>query len=1044
MSFVHNLTPRPRWHRLYFALAALSIVTVGASAYLGARLLNVYTESVRVNQDLANRSATYRNLGALAARVNAPGNDVFESHDVRLEEQRLKESLDRFEAGIRNARNEFKPHAKWDSRLAADLAAVERAMGEMVSEAREIFRHSDRSRQDLAGQQMATMDQKFARLNTTLLELQSDVSQMQKENFEAELGTARSLRRYEYIVAAGVVLMVLGTGMYGNRLSRVAAADEETEKSIRALEQSVGHFRTLAEAIPQMVWTIDSDGRVDYINKRWSDYTGQTLDDAQNGWPKVVHPDDRANVQSQWLLADRKLEAFSCEYRILCVSDGAYRWHLARMVPMLDAAGNLVRWFGSATEIEAQKQVEQMMRTSKARLEQAVVERTSELVDANRALRESELVALRARENAEAASIAKSEFLANMSHEIRTPMNGVLGMLELALDGELSRDQRDYVETARNSADNLVDIINDILDFSKIEAGRLALDISDFRLTESLNDAIGALGLSADEKGLELVLEIAPDVPDALIGDAGRLRQTLVNLVGNAIKFSELGEVLLRVTVATLAEDLIVLRFSIIDTGIGIDPEDQERVFEAFQQADSSTTRRFGGTGLGLAISARLVGMMGGQITLSSEFGKGSTFEFCAHFGLQPPTGEGALQPADRSMSGLSALVVDDNTTNRRILDGMLSGWGMKVRLASSAEEALEILASGSTRQFDLLVTDFHMPGLNGLELVEHIQRMPDLVFPTVLMLSSARSLQDVPSARMLGISARLTKPVRRAALHTAITRALRQPGHSEPPLVDAMNKAHTRGGLSVLIAEDNPVNQKLAAALLERAGHTTSLASNGREAVAAIARERFDIVLMDIQMPVMGGLEATKHIRELEAHTGRRTPIIALTARTMKGDREEFLAGGMDGYLPKPIQSKKLLRLIDELARGVVESEHESAQSEDGNSVLDESELIATVGGSRTLALELAGLYLDELDPRMQELASAIHDKDRDRIRFAAHALRGSSASLSAMRCAGLAGLIESMARSGELDDAKASLAQLQHETRRLKARLVALKDGT
>jgi two-component system sensor histidine kinase/response regulator len=664
----------------------------------------------------------------------------------------------------------------------------------------------------------------------------------------------------------------------------------------------------------------------------------------------------------------------------------------------------------------------------------------------NRSVEERRLseALLKERHEADDANRAKSEFLANMSHEIRTPMNGVLGMLELALDTELSPDQRDYVTTARSSAVSLVDIINDILDFSKIESGHAKLDSGRFRLGQSLEDTIRALGHRADQKGLEFALEIAPDVPDTLSGDAGRLRQVIINLVGNAIKFTERGEIVLRVEVEYRDEDSVLLHFFVSDTGMGIEAENQQRVFEAFQQADASTTRQFGGTGLGLAISSRVVKLLGGRIGLTSEAGKGSVFDFTARFELQSAATATPERASDNRLQSLRVLVVDDNETNRRILDGHLRGWGMRPTLAGSGNEALKILAARDigADPYGLIITDSLMPFMDGFQLVDQIRKLPSFEGATVLMLSSVRSAVDMVRARELGVSSYLTKPVRRSALLEAITEALLGAADPDSPRkVEIELTAPLGKSLRVLVAEDNAVNQKLAAAILQRAGHISVVVPNGQVAVAAMERDRFDVVLMDVQMPVMGGFEATRLIRLSETGLGRRTPIIAVTARAMKGDREACLKAGMDAFVPKPIQSAKLLEVLQQLASGSLPDSSDEAETDAvGTETLDEAALMKLVGGNRALASELAELYLTDLEPRLTAITAAVGARDGDRLRAAAHALRGSSGSMKAESVSAAAGVLEAMGRSGEMDGVLRALELLNVALASLRPRLVLL----
>ncbi|HEV2499089.1 MAG TPA: response regulator [Terriglobia bacterium] len=520
-----------------------------------------------------------------------------------------------------------------------------------------------------------------------------------------------------------------------------------------------------------------------------------------------------------------------------------------------------------------------------------------------------------AKDAAEAANQAKSEFLANMSHEIRTPMNGVMGMIELALDSAPNIEQAEYLALARRSAESLLTVINDILDFSKIEAGKLKLDSIDFNLRDSLEETAKTFALRAHEKGLEVICEAAPGVPATVNGDPTRLRQIITNLMGNALKFTERGEIVLSVERVSAENGRARLRFSVRDTGIGIPPEKQNLIFEAFSQADTSTTRKYGGTGLGLTISSRLARMMGGKIEIESKEGQGSVFSFEADFGV--PEVIVVTEPAGAvSLAGVRVLVVDDNTTNRRILADMLGRWGMKVSLAENGREALAALEEADKigEPYEMMLTDSEMPGMDGFALAERVKQNPKLTRSTVMMLTSSGQRGDAARCRQTGLAGYLTKPVRQAELRQAVLRALGQAPQKEAPLITrhSLRTETSSRVLSILLAEDNPVNQKLALRMLEKRGHSVAVAANGRIALGLLEKQFFDLVLMDVQMPEMDGFEATAAIRENEKTTGSHLPIIAMTAHAMKGDEERCLQAGMDGYVAKPIQAEKLFLAVE------------------------------------------------------------------------------------------------------------------------------------
>ena len=666
----------------------------------------------------------------------------------------------------------------------------------------------------------------------------------------------------------GATLFILGLAVITSVVDR-----RFSEQSVE-LERSEQRYRQLVDSAQVVLWRASADSfRFSFVNNEAQALLGFPIAewiDTPGFWQRQIFVDDRdlVDARCRTAIADGMPQQF--EHRMLR-ADGGTVWQRTsvRLVSGNDGASEIV---GVMTDISDRKHAQDV---------------------------------------AEEASRSKSEFLASMSHEIRTPMNGIIGMTELVLDTGLTPEQRDYLTTVKSSADSLLTVINDILDFSKIEAGRMEIDAIPFDLYDMIEETMKAFAFRAHQKSLELACDIKAEVPEHIVGDALRIRQIIVNLVGNAIKFTAAGEIEVDVALEEHADAHLRLRFTVRDTGIGIAPEKQRRIFDAFSQADASTTRTFGGTGLGLTISARLAEAMQGRIWVESEPGKGSSFHFTVCAGeVKDPE----LVRDEPSLIDVPVLVVDDNGTNRRILTEIFLLWRMKPVTAASAPEALSHLrrAAGRGQPFELVVTDGHMPEMDGFDLVERIRATPTLADAVIIMLTSGDNGGDVARCHELGIATHFTKPVGRLELRAAVVRALSGHPPAEVPVANSHAKRPPATSRSVLLAEDVEVNQQLAVRILEKAGHRVTVVADGRAAVAAVRAGTFDLVLMDVQMPEMDGFEATAAIRSTELGTNRHVPIIAMTAHAMSGDRERCIAAGMDDYLSKPIRSGDLLDLVE------------------------------------------------------------------------------------------------------------------------------------
>jgi PAS domain S-box-containing protein len=817
----------------------------------------------------------------------------------------------------------------------------------------------------------------------------------------------------------------------GRRLFTAVVQDVTArQEALEALKESETRFRQLAEHVREVFLLSDAKlERTIYVNRAFESIWGRPVEQLYQSprcWQDAIDPADRPRVMRAVRDAAQR-GRFDEQYRIQR-GDGSTRWIHDRRFPIRDADGRLTRFAGILEDITGRKQIETALLSANA--------------------------------EADAATRAKSEFLAMMSHELRTPLNGVVGMTELLLGTNLNPQQQRYASLAKSSADMLLALINDILDFSKIECGRLELEQIEFDLHDTIESVTTSFAARAESQGLELIHGIHPDVPRLVRGDPGRLQQILMNLVSNAIKFTERGEVSARVMLAGQAGDEAVLRFTVTDTGIGIPKDRIGSLFTSFTQADSSTTRRFGGTGLGLAIARQLATLMGGETGVMSEEGTGSSFWFTARLTRIADKARAAGVGHD-SLRGLRVLIVDDNATNREVLCEQLTNWKLAHAVATNGQEALAALraAAAAGTPFGLAILDMHMPGMDGRTLAKAIRAEAAIADPVMILLSSLET-GDLRELRAIGFASCLSKPVRPSKLLEAIVDAVtnEQRASSLEPLgeTSGAGELHARAGSKgarILLAEDHEISQEVASTILRRAGYACDVASNGRQALEALQSREYDLVLMDCHMPEMDGFQATGAIRSAEAARQSsgdrldRIPIIALTANAIRGDRERCLAAGMDDYLTKPLEPRALLETIERRLRTGPRGQATSSASEARQpstipaaerprtgpaGPFDVSGMSKRWGGDRAFVYKLIQKFCAQAPPEVDQLQQRVAAGDAEESTRLAHRLKGAASYVGAAAFQQAAAELEALARNGALSDAPRLMDTLRSELER------------
>ena len=788
-------------------------------------------------------------------------------------------------------------------------------------------------------------------------------------------------------------------------------AEAELHDKAEAHARHAEKLALVASRTDNAVIITDVEGRIEWVNEGFTRISGYTPQEVMGRKPGSFLQGPETDPLMREFMREQlaRGEGFKTEI-INYAKDGRKYWLGIEVQPIYDAKGDLRNFMAIESDITERKRVEQELQQAK--------------------------------EIAEHASRAKSEFLANMSHEIRTPLNGVIGMTELLLGSALEPQQRRFVQIAKSSADALLVVINQILDFSKVEAGKLELEKIEFDLRNLLEEVAEMLAYRAASKGIELAGDIHPAVQTALIGDPSRLRQILINLVNNAVKFTSKGQVIIRVTPVRRTDGHAMLHFAVIDSGIGIPEERRDRLFKAFSQVDASTTRKFGGTGLGLVICKQLTELMGGDIGVESQTGQGSTFWFTAAFATRDSIS--STQVPRHDLKGVRVLAVDDNDPFRQILCNQLTAWGMRVEAAAGGHDALRMLRQAVEQRdpFRLAVIDAAMPVMNGMELSAKLKAEPSLAGTAVVLLTSLNTPIDAPQARSAGVVDAVTKPLRQSQLFDALMRALAAGSSQTPASFDVVAPKTLTAvvpGACILLAEDNEVNQIVACETLTRAGFKCDVVGDGKAAAEAIAAKRYHAVLMDCQMPEMDGFQATATIRRWENEHGRpRTPIIALTANAIKGDREQCLEAGMDDYLCKPLDPKQLIQTLNRMIQPLPA---EPATATPAGSIADQpaddspfdlGALLDRCMGDQSFRDRLLAKFPEQALATVQKLAECFATGDAKQAARAAHTLKGTAANLSASTLQKLAAELESLGNSGSLDEAQRRLEALRAEVER------------